>query len=64
MTAGGKDQADLLEGSDVRWNRARDLIGECLDHQWMGRIDVVVMEYHAGTRPASLGDRMSKSLAL
>jgi hypothetical protein len=64
VAAGGEDQADVLEGSRIRRDRARDLIRQSLDHQGMRRVDVVVMNGKLRVGSPGLRDRMSESLAL
>ena len=64
MSAGGEDQADVLRGLGVGRDGAGNLIGQSLDHQGMGGVDIVVMNGELRMRTPSFTDGLSESFAL
>ena len=54
----------MLRRSRLRGNRARNLIGESLDHQRMRWIHVVVMESDFGAFAACFADGLSQRFPL
>ncbi|HTW65411.1 MAG TPA: hypothetical protein VME17_12370 [Bryobacteraceae bacterium] len=64
MATGCEHESNLLRRSCFRRHRARDLIGESLNYQWMRWIDIIVMKHNARVFPPCLADRTSESFAL